>query len=115
MPKRNTTQISNTKFSQKKVELSDTPLFFPQGYENIFLLIYAVLLPYIAGLLFLFFYISKTNIEIFTTVYQNSFFILTWAMGYEIFAGIALLWIIKMAIGFEREKVPYAQKQFRIP
>jgi len=53
--------------------------------------------------------------EIFTTVYQNSFFILTWAMGYEIFAGIALLWIIKMAIGFEREKVPYAQKQFRIP
>lgn len=115
MPKQNTTQILNTKFSQKKVEFNDTPLFFPQGYETIFLLIYVALLPYIAGFLFLFVYISKSKIKIFTTVYQNSSFILTWAMGYEIIAGIVLLWIIKMAIGFEREKVPYAQKQFRIP
>mgnify|MGYP000455822840 CR=1 FL=1 len=46
---------SPKKFTQKEVNLAETPLFFPEGYEKIFLAIYFVTLPYLAGLSFLFF------------------------------------------------------------
>ena len=107
--------IHTNKFSQKNVEFDDTPLFFPEGYENLFLLIYFVTLPYIAGFLFLFFYVSKASIDIFLSVYQQSSFILTWAIGYEIIAAIALLWIAKMAIGFGKQDLLSSQKAFRKP
>ena len=49
----------NTNFSKQEVDLQKTPLFFPEGFEMIFLAIYFVILPYIAGILFLFnFYLS---------------------------------------------------------
>ena len=107
--------IRSNRFSQKNVEFDDTPLFFPEGYENIFLILYFITLPYIAGFMFLFFYVSKASIDIFLAVYQNSFFILTWAIGYEIIAALALLWITKMAIGFGKQDLLSSQKQFRRP
>ncbi len=107
--------IVTYKFSQKNVAYSDAPLFFPEGYENIFLLLYFVTLPYIAGFLFLFLYVSKANIDVFLAVYKNSFFILTWAIGYEIIAALALLWIAKMAIGFGKQDLLSSQKPFRRP
>ncbi len=104
------------KFTQKEVDLAETPLFFPEGYEKIFLAIYFVSLPYIAGLLFLFFYVAEGSPELFLSLNEEQAFILTWAIGYEIIASLILLWIMKMAIGFANEsRKPGIKKQFRRP
>ena len=90
-------------FGQKEVDLAETPLFFPQGFEKIFLGIYFIVLPYITGLLFLFFYIAEGKTEMFLSLNDDSSFILTWAIGYEIIATLAILYIIKSAISFSME------------
>jgi len=91
---------SSKSFAQQEVDLSSTPLFFPEGFEKIFLGVYVVVLPYIAGLLFLFFYIAEGKTEQFLSMNNDSSFILTWAIGYEIIAVLAILYIIKSAISF---------------
>ena len=88
------------KFGQQNVDLSKTPLFFPEGFEKIFLLIYFITLPYIAGLFFLFIYVAEGSIELFVSMNDQSSFLLTWTIGYEIIAAIIILSIVKMAIGF---------------
>ncbi len=104
------------KFSQKEVELSETPLYFAEGFEKVFLAIYFISLPYIAGLLFLFFYVSEGEYEIFLSLNQESSFILTWAIGYEILAVLTLLYIIKSAIAFTTKNASKGRKQkFVIP
>jgi len=109
-------QNKNTKFSQKDVELSETPLFFPEGFEKIFLVIYMISLPYIIGLIFLFFVVAEANVERFLAVTGNSPFFLTWAIGYEILAGLIILWIIKMALGFAHESSkPGVRQPFKRP
>ncbi len=103
-------------FAKQKVTFDDTPLFFPEGFEKIFLAIYFITLPYIAGLLFLFFYVADGKKELFLALNDDSSFFLTWAIGYEIIAGLIILWIIKRAISFsygnhQRKK----KKVFRRP
>jgi len=105
----------NTTFSQKEVDLAETPLFFPEGFEKIFLAIYIISLPYIIGLVFLFFVVAESNVERFLAVSGDSPFFLTWAIGYEILAGLVLLWIIKMALGFANESRKSGVKQFKRP
>ena len=103
-------------FSQKEVDLAQTPLFFPEGFEKIFLALYFVTLPYIAGLLFLFLYIAEGTPKMFSSLYEDSSFILTWAIGYEIIAALIMLWIVKMALGFANESIkPGVKKPFRRP
>ena len=88
-------------YMQQPVDLQKTPfLFFPPGKEMLFLGIYFVTLPYIAGLLFIFFYISDANAKTFGDISVDSNFFLVWALGYEILASIIILWIIKSAISF---------------
>ena len=99
-PKKKPLRNSNDKFSQQNITFNDTPLFFPVGMEKLFLLIYFVTLPYIAGLMFLFFYVGEGKAELFLSLNEESSFILTWAIGYEIIAGLLILYIIKMAISF---------------
>ena len=94
---------SSNSFSKKEVDLNETPLFFPQGFEKIFLAIYFMVLPYIAGLLFLFFYVADGKTELFLSLNDDSSFILTWAIGYEIIAVLLILLIIKSAISFSME------------
>ncbi len=101
------------KFTQQEVDLTQTPLFFPEGYEKIFLAIYFITLPYIVGVLFQFFYVANAKKEVFLSIYQESVFMLIWAIGYEIIAGIILLYIIKMAIDFSREN--RGRTEFRRP
>ena len=109
-------QNKNTNFSQKEVELSETPLFFPEGFEKVFLVIYMISLPYIIGLVFLFFVVAESNVERFLAVNQESAFFLTWAIGYEIIAVLIILWIIKMALGFANEsRKPNVRTQFKRP
>jgi len=93
----------NTNFSQQEVDLQKTPLFFPEGFEMIFLAIYFAILPYIAGILFLFFYVAEGSADLFSSIYEESFFMLTWTMGYEILATLLLLYIVKMSLTFANE------------
>ncbi|MDM5271862.1 hypothetical protein PGH07_06705 [Sulfurovum sp. zt1-1] len=106
---------SENSFGKQEVSYEDAPLFFPPGFEKIFLLIYFVSLPYITGLLFLFIYISESDYESFLLLVQESSFIMTWAIGYEILAVLILLYIVKMAIKFSIENKPGAKKNFKRP
>ncbi len=106
---------SGGKFSQQEVDLSEIPLFFPEGFEKIFLAIYFISLPYIAGLLFLFFYIAEGKPEVFLSLNGESSFILTWAIGYEIIASLIMLSIIKMALSFANKSQKSTRRHFRRP
>jgi hypothetical protein len=114
-PKEKPIRNKSSKFSQQEVDLSETPLFFPEGYEKLFIAIYFVSLPYIAGLLFQFFYIADGRKELFLSLNEQSSFILTWAIGYEIIATIILLFIIKMAISFANDSRKAGVREFRRP
>jgi len=103
------------KFSQKEVELSSTPLFFPEGFEKIFLILYIIFIPYIVGLMFHFFYIADKNIELFLSLYKDSSFILVWLIGYEIVATLTIIYIIKMALSFSKENAKRYGNTFRRP
>jgi len=72
-------------YMQQPVDLQKTPfLFFPPGKEILFMGIYFVTLPYITGLLFVFFYISDANAKTFGDISVNSNFFLVWALGCHI-------------------------------
>ena len=104
------------KFLHKNVTFEDTPLFFPAGFEKLFLLIYFITLPYITGLLFLFFYVANGKKELFLSLNDDASFIMTWAIGYEIIAVLTLLWIVKSAISFSYEVSNQKRsKSFRRP
>ena len=115
-PKKKPIRNTSDKFTQQKITFDDTPLFFPAGMEKFFLLLYFILLPYTAGLLFLFFYVGEGKIELFLSLNEDSSFIMTWAIGYEIIAALMLLWIVKSAISFSvSNSRKGANKQFRRP
>jgi hypothetical protein len=111
---KNTFQSKNS-FGKQEIRYEDTPLFFPPGFEKLFLLIYFVSLPYITGLLFLFIYIAKSKYDLFLLLVQESPFIMTWAIGYEILAALILLYIVKMAVTFSIRNKPDAKKNFKRP
>ena len=108
---------NNKKFSQQEVTFDDTPLFFPDGLEKLFLLIYFITLPYLAGLAFLFFYVGDGDTSLFGSLSSDASYLLTWIIGYEILAVLTLLWILKKAIVFTMESSnPENQtKNFRRP
>ena len=111
---------NNKKFSQQEVTFDDTPLFFPAGLEKLFLLIYFITLPYLAGLAFLFFYVGNGDTSLFSSLSNDSSYMLTWIIGYEFLAVLTLLWILKKAIVFTMESSSSttsrgATKDFRRP
>lgn len=107
---------TNQNFGSQEIDLQKTPLFFPEGFEKIFIIIYLVTLPYITGLIFTFMYVAKSNYELFIIINKDTQFFLTWAIGYEILATLLLLYIIKMAISFSvTASKNGAQKNFRRP
>ncbi|HFQ62620.1 MAG TPA: hypothetical protein ENK39_10030 [Epsilonproteobacteria bacterium] len=115
-PKQKPLKNESDKFSQKQITFEDTPLLFPAGFEKFFLLIYFVTLPYIAGLMFLFFYVGEGKTELFLSLNEDSSFILTWAIGYEILASLILLYIVKLAISFSiNNSKRGARKNFKRP
>lgn len=107
---------TNQGFGDQEVDLHKTPLFFPIGFEKIFLVIYLLTLPYLTGLGFTFFYAAKSNYQLFISLNKETPFFLTWAIGYEILATLLLLYIMKMAISFSiKASKSGAQKNFRRP
>ena len=88
-------------YMQQDVELGETPLlFFPPGKEMLFLGIYFITVPYIVGLLFLFFYISNMQVSLFQSIGMDTSIFLVWIIGYELIAVFVILYIIKNAVTF---------------
>ncbi len=107
---------SGGEFSQQDIVLADSPIYFAEGFEKIFLTLYIISLPYITGLLFLFFYVAEGKAELFLSLNEDSSFIFTWSIGYEILAALTLLFIIKNAISFSRENARNGRsKEFQRP
>ena len=86
--------LTNQSFIKKQLHLSDIAIFLPKGYEKIYLVAYLFLLPYITGSFFLYFYVANSKKELFLSLNDDSSFILTWTLGYEILAVIAILYLM---------------------
>lgn len=106
----------NVGFMNQNVNLVDS-ILFPEGYENLMLAVYFIAVPYIAGLLFIFFYIGKGDTTIFLSLNDENSFLITWAIGYEVVAAIILLWIAKLGLAsfFRMNAYNKKNKRFKIP
>jgi hypothetical protein len=111
---RNSSKTSPKSFTQQEVKLENS-IFFPPGFEKPLLAIYFIFLPYLAGLLFIFFNIAKGKLAIYLSFNHDYSFILTWAVGYEILGTMILLLILKSAITFNREADTEGRVRFQRP
>jgi len=102
-------------FLEQDVNLAQS-ILFPDGYENLMLGIYFITVPYIAGLLFIFFYIGKGDTSVFLSLNDENSFLITWAIGYEVVGSLILLWIAKLGItSFLKSGGQKDRKKFQIP
>ena len=103
-------------FMNQNVDLVDS-ILFPEGYENIMLAVYFLTIPYLVGLVFIFFYIGKGDYTVFLALSEGNSFLIAWAIGYEITAAIILLWIAKLGLAsfFQMSQNSRNSKKFRIP
>ncbi len=91
-------QSANTKaraqndFFNRSMSIQDI-VFAPEGYEGLMLTIYFATIPYLMGLLFLFFYVAKSEFEYFVEMSLTSIFVI-WAIGYEVCAGLIISFIV---------------------
>jgi len=117
MPKRKAKKIhkvakkentSNT-FGNQPVDFSKF-IYLPEGYEKFFIFLYVLIVPYITGLIFLFFFVAKTDVTNFTSLDLTTFFVV-WAMGYEIVAAILLTMIFYSAFRFKPKTVKRQTRQ----
>jgi len=94
-------------FFSRSFDIRDL-VFLPKEYEGIFLGLYILSIPYLAGLLFLFLFIAKASYEYFLEFNLASFFII-WAIGYEVCAvlaivGIFLAWLSHINSRWNKEQ-----------
>ncbi|MDQ7042956.1 MAG: hypothetical protein Q9M34_05425 [Sulfurimonas sp.] len=92
----------STTFAKQEIHLSDLSIV-PKGYESIAYFLYALLIPYAMGYIFLYLALARVS---FT---NNPFlgtdnFLIVWMIGYEILSIIALIWIMKLYLTFDNEK-----------
>jgi hypothetical protein len=88
-------------------------VYLPEGYENFFIFLYILIAPYLTGLIFLFFFVAKTNVTNFTSLDLTTFFVV-WAIGYEILAAFLLMLIFYSAFNFRpRAKKPQPRQKKR--
>jgi len=104
-------QVSNiptknkiSQLSNKDIVLEDMSYFFPKGYEKTFLFLHALFLPYVAGLLFIFLYITEADISLFSSMLDEHSFFLTWCIGYELLMFMFIVGLILKSITIMRPK-----------
>lgn len=86
-------------FAKQEIHLSDLSIV-PQGYESIAYFLYALLLPYGIGYLFLISILKGASFS--NSPFANSDnFLIVWIVGYEVLSILALLWIFKLFLGFD--------------
>ena len=86
-------------FTDKEVDFSDF-LFVIDGYEGVLYTAYIMLIPYIVGTVFLYFFIANGDFGNYKLIGTDTF-IVVWMVGYEVVAAIAL---ISIFISFLRHK-----------
>ena len=86
-------EVKNREFLLKRRTLSD---FLPAGNEDISLITIFTLVPYSVGIIFSFFVIANASFTKLISLAKYHSFVLIWAIGYEIIAGLLLLWFGKI-------------------
>ena len=72
----------------------------PKGFEGVFFVIYALLVPYILGILFYLVYIGKGMFNIFSEIP----FYMTWIIGYELLSFFVILYLITQLLKYVFKK-----------
>ncbi|MDD2265781.1 hypothetical protein [Sulfuricurvum sp.] len=78
-------------FFKKSLDYRDF-VFSPEGYEGIVLTLYIIIIPYLAGLSFLYLFVAEASFEYFLQFNLTSFAVI-WAIGYEVCAVSILVFI----------------------
>jgi len=91
--KKSREEVKNRDFLLKRRTLSD---FLPAGNEDISLIMIFTLVPYSVGMVFVFFVIAHASFTKLISLAKYHSFLLIWAIGYEIVAGLLLLWFAKI-------------------
>jgi len=89
-------------FGSQKVDLKDH-LFIPENWEFAAYTFYIIAVPYIVGAMFLFLTIAHASFENFKLL-NTSAFPIVWAIGYEIVALVALIWIMGLYLQYEDDE-----------
>ena len=70
--------------------------FLPDGNEDITIITIFILLPYLTGIIAVFFVIAGGSITRLIYISKYHSFPLLWAIGYEVLAFLLLSWILKV-------------------
>ncbi len=92
----------------EKRSVSDLPL--PAADSDVAIGLYILFVPYITGLLFLYFHLFGMDFGRMYALREQHSFILIWLIGYEVVAGLALAWIFKSILFSLFRSQPEVQK-----
>jgi len=96
-------QKENVKsFLQRKVALSDY-VNLPDGVQELVFFSLFLVIPYVVGIVVIFFLVAKASLETYRLLNMDSYF-LSWTIGYEVLGLLVLLLITKMALTFKSVK-----------
>ena len=88
-------------FASQNVDFKDY-VFAPDGYEGFFYTAYFLMIPYLVGAIFLFFFVAGADYDNFMLLEISAFFIV-WMMGYEIVAALLLISIFISFLRYEKK------------
>jgi len=90
-------------FFSKQIDLNHY-IDLPESIQNLMLFIFFIAIPYLFGLMFIFFVLAQASLQSYKSLELNSF-PLTWTIGYECLAFLLLLFIMKSAVTFKQCKI----------
>ena len=92
-------------FGAQKVDFRDF-IYVPEEWAGLAYAIYTVLIPYVAGAIFLFLVIARGSYENFKLLDINAFPIV-WLIVYEIVAVVMLIWILVLYLKYDEDGDEY--------
>ncbi len=92
-------------FGSQEVNFRDF-LYIPENWAGAFYVLYGVGIPYLAGAIFLFFFVAGASYENFKLLNMNAFLII-WLIGYEIVAVFSLIWILILYLQYDSDEEYY--------
>lgn len=111
LPKKSKTRKRPKTFGEKEVDFS-TFLPMPEGLEKLFILLYAIIIPYVTGLIFIFIFVARGRFNEFLSL-DLAMFMALWAIGYEVVGSIALFIIFYKMLRFKHEEDERASRRQR--
>jgi len=92
-------KIKTPSFASQSINLKDY-LYVPEGMEFIVYTLYFVFIPYLFGIVFLFFAVAGADFNNFMLLNMSQALIV-WAIGYEIVATLSLTWIFVLFLKYD--------------